>query len=453
MNLPDKFKTKMKELLGDEYDDYIKSYELPKYQGIRVNTLKVSLDEWKEINPFKSLEEVPWCKEGYYYDSSEETTKHPYYYAGLYYIQEPSAMSPGAYLPVTPGDKILDLCAAPGGKSTQLAARMEGRGVLVANDISVSRAKALLKNLENFGVRNAIVTSEDSTKLSSKWKGYFDKILIDAPCSGEGMFRKNETAIKSWETHGIDYCMPLQETILEDAATMLKPDGMILYSTCTFSPEENEMMISQFIDSNPDFSVVNLTPVGGIKNARSEWAEGNNGVEGGLRLWPHHLKGEGHFVCLLKRNGDNTSEKTKYQKYKSLKDYAVAKDFIKDNMNIDEDLNIMEVNGKLYSIPDETPLLEGIRVVRSGLLLGELKNKRFEPSHALTLAYDQTAFKKVINLDSSSDEIKRYLKGETIIYKADKGYNLMSVDGYPIGWVKAQDDKLKNQYPTSWRMI
>ncbi len=453
MNLPDKFKTKMKELLGEEYEEYITSYDMPKYQGIRINTLKTSLEEWKDINPFTSLEEVPWCREGFYYDISEEATKHPFYYAGLYYVQEPSAMSPGAYLPVTPGDNILDMCAAPGGKSTQLAARMEGKGVLVANDISVSRAKALLKNLENFGVKNAIVTSEDSTKLQSKWKNYFDKILIDAPCSGEGMFRKNETAIKSWETHGIDYCIPLQRTILEDAAKMLKQDGMILYSTCTFSPEENEMMIAEFIQNNPDFNVVKLTPVGGIQSSKSEWGMNNSELDGGLRLWPHHLKGEGHFVCLLKRVGDASNGKTKSQKSTSLKKYDVAYKFIKDNMNIEDDMNVMEINGKLYSIPEETPSLDGIRVVRSGLLLGEIKNKRFEPSHSLALAYDKKMFKNVIELDSKSVEVQKYLKGETLIYDANKGYNVITVDGYPLGWVKAQDNRLKNQYPASWRMV
>ncbi len=330
---------------------------------------------------------------------------------------------------------------------------MEGKGVLVANDISVSRAKALLKNLENFGVKNAIVTSEDSTKLQSKWKNYFDKILIDAPCSGEGMFRKNETAIKSWETHGIDYCIPLQRTILEDAAKMLKQDGMILYSTCTFSPEENEMMIAEFIQNNPDFNVVKLTPVGGIQSSKSEWGMNNSELDGGLRLWPHHLKGEGHFVCLLQRTGDASNGKTKSQKSTSLKKYDVAYKFIKDNMNIEDDMNVMEINGKLYSIPDETPSLDGIRVVRSGLLLGEIKNKRFEPSHSLALAYDKKMFKNVIELDSKSVEVQKYLKGETLIYDANKGYNVITVDGYPLGWVKSQDNRLKNQYPASWRMV
>ena len=234
--------------LGEEGTySYLASYKLPKYQGLRVNTLKLSLEEWEKINPFTSLKTVPWCKEGFYYDAHEKPGKHPYYFAGLYYIQEPSAMSPGAYLPIEPGDRVLDMCAAPGGISTQLAASMKQEGVIVSNDISASRVKALLKNLENFGNRNGIVTSETSEKLASKWPGYFDKILIDAPCSGEGMCRKNESATKSWEAYGVQHCANLQRTILEDAVTLLKSDGMILYSTCTFSPEENEGMIDEFL--------------------------------------------------------------------------------------------------------------------------------------------------------------------------------------------------------------
>ncbi|MBP3888223.1 MAG: RsmB/NOP family class I SAM-dependent RNA methyltransferase [Cellulosilyticum sp.] len=452
MKLPAAFEEKIKRLLKDEYDAYLASYDLPKYQGLRVNTLKLNLEEWEKINPFKSLKTVPWCKEGFYYSADEKPTKHPYYFAGLYYIQEPSAMSPGAYLPIEPGDKVLDLCAAPGGKSTQIAARMQQEGVLVSNDISASRAKALLKNLENFGSRISIVTSETSEHLASKWPGYFDKILIDAPCSGEGMFRKDEGAIKSWETHGVEHCANLQRIILEDAATMLKPDGMILYSTCTFSPEENEGMIDEFLKKHPDFKVVPLEPVGGIQHGRPEFMDSDPQLAGALRLWPHHVEGEGHFVCLLQRTDGKVAKCNPYPKQKRLKDYADALAFMKQYTHMSEDTPVTEIGGKLYSIPEDAPDLKGVRVVRSGLLLGELKNKRFEPSHVLALAYGKEMFKQTIEWALENEEVVRYLKGETVLWDAPKGYHVVCVDGCPLGWVKAQNGMLKNQYPASWRL-
>lgn len=451
MKLPVAFEEKMKKLLKDEYPAYLASYDLPKYQGLRVNTLKLSLEEWDKINPFQTLKEVPWCKEGFYYSASEKPAKHPYYFAGLYYIQEPSAMSPGAYLPITPGDRVLDLCAAPGGKSTQIAARMEQEGVLVSNDISATRVKALLKNLENFGVRNNIVTSETSERLAQNWPGYFDKILIDAPCSGEGMFRKNESATKSWEAYGVQHCANLQQGILEDAVKLLKSDGMILYSTCTFSPEENEAMISSFITKHPDFKVVPLEPVGGICHGRPEWCDVDPSLAGALRLWPHHLEGEGHFVCLLQRTNGEALKPPMLPKQKRLKDYEAAYNFIVENTHL-EDMPVTEINGKLYAIPEDAPQLKGIRVIRGGLLLGELKSKRFEPSHVLTLAYPKEMFKNIIEWHVGDEALTRYLKGETVLCERPKGYHVVCVDGYPLGWVKAQNGMLKNQYPPSWRL-
>lgn len=452
MKLPVAFEEKMKKLLKEEYADYLASYNLPKYQGLRINTLKLDLKEWEKINPFTTLKQVPWCQEGFYYGIEEKPAKHPYYFAGLYYIQEPSAMSPGAYLPIEPGDRILDMCAAPGGKSTQILARMEHKGVLVSNDISASRVKALLKNLENFGAKQSIVTSETSEKLASKWPGYFDKILIDAPCSGEGMFRKDESATKSWETYGVQHCANLQRTILEDAVTLLKSEGMILYSTCTFSPEENEGMIDEFLKKHPDFKVVPLIPVGGIQSGRPDFINAVPELAGALRLWPHHLEGEGHFVCLLRRENGIAGQCKLHGKQKQLKDYPDALAFMKQYTHINEEICVTEISGKLYALPEEAPDLKGIRVVRGGLFLGELKNKRFEPSHVLALAYPKEMFKEIIEWSINDESVIRYLKGETVLCDRPKGYYVICVDGYPLGWVKAQNGMLKNQYPPSWRL-
>lgn len=452
MKLPAAFEEKMRSLLGEEYEAYLESYDLPKYQGLRINTLKISLEEWEKLSPFLLHKKVPWCKEGFYYTKAKPT-KHPLYYAGLYYVQEPSAMAPGAYMPIEKEDKVLDLCAAPGGKSTQVAGKLGHTGLLVSNDISATRAKSLLKNIENCGVRHVIVTSEKPEKLAKKWGSYFDKILIDAPCSGEGMFRKDKEAIKSWETHGITYCVELQKEILEQAALLLKVSGMMLYSTCTFSPEENEGMIQAFLTKHPEFKVVPLTPIGGIAQGKPKWVNADSSLEGALRLWPHRLEGEGHFVCLLQKTGGEEVICSRLTPKKCIKDYELVKSFIEEQTFIDCNTPVIEVNGKIYSIPKDAPDLDKLRVVRSGLLLGELKTKRFEPSHALALAYGKEMFKHTIHLSLEDAQVIKYLKGETLCYKATKGYHVLCVGDYPLGWVKAQNDTLKNQYPPSWRMM
>ncbi|MDO5520504.1 MAG: RsmB/NOP family class I SAM-dependent RNA methyltransferase, partial [bacterium] len=271
MLLPSTYTDRMKELLSmEEYEAYIKSFDKPHHAGLRVNTLKISVEEFMNISPFE-LKRVPWTTNGFYYDKSEQPAKHPYYYAGLYYIQEPSAMTPAALLPIEEGDRVLDLCAAPGGKSTELAAKLNGTGVLVTNDISNSRAKALLKNIELQGVRNAIVTSEPPEKLGRYFEGYFDKILVDAPCSGEGMFRKDNALIKSWEEYGVEYFSKIQKEIIVEAAKMLRPGGLMVYSTCTFSPEENELTIEHLKKEFPEFKVLDVERAEGFDHGHPEW--------------------------------------------------------------------------------------------------------------------------------------------------------------------------------------
>ncbi len=453
MKLPQEFEDKMSNLLGDEYIQYLNSYENPKYQGIRINIDKINLDDWKIINPFGDTPSVDWCQEGFYY-YDKRPAKHPYYFAGLYYIQEPSAMSAGAYLPIDEGDCVLDLCAAPGGKSTQLGAKLKGSGVLVANDISASRAKALVKNLDNFGIRQAMVVSEEPEKLAKHWQGCFDKILIDAPCSGEGMFRKDDNAIKSWEKYGIQHFCELQRDILKSAAQMLKVNGMMLYSTCTFSPEENEQMIAEFLQNNPEFEIIALKPKGGIQSARFEWCN-NPKLQGALRLWPHHLKGEGHFLCLLSKISGKNLSGDYLQPTKKIKDYKIVADFIKNNTHISLDEYVLEQNNKIYMVSKNMPTQNKIRVLRSGLLLGELKKNRFEVAHQLSIAYDKDMYKNIINFQSDDQNVIKYLKGETILYDdvLDKEYYVICVDGFPLGWAKTHNKMLKNQYPKSWRMM
>ncbi len=302
MRLPEKFEEKMKELLREEFPDYIACYDKPRYYGLRVNTNKISAEEFEKICPFM-IWPVPWIPNGYYYDGEADVpSKHPYYYAGLYYLQEPSAMTPASRLPVEPGDRVLDVCAAPGGKATELGARLRRDGVLVANDLSSSRARGLLKNIEVFGIGNVLVLSEEPGKLSGYFPEYFDKILIDAPCSGEGMFRKDRKMVKAWEEHGPEFFSNIQKSIILQAASMLKPGGMLLYSTCTFDGRENEQVIEHLLDRCPEFHIVSMERYEGFSAGRPELSKSNcSKLADTVRIFPHKMEGEGHYLALLKK--------------------------------------------------------------------------------------------------------------------------------------------------------
>lgn len=462
MKLPQTFEIRMRELLGEEYGEYEKSLEEKHYSGLRVNTLKISTEEFERISPFP-LTRIPWLKNGYYYEQNEQPARHPYYFAGLYYIQEPSAMTPASLLPITPGDKVLDLCAAPGGKSTELGARLCGRGVLVSNDISNSRAKALLKNIELFGIRNPIIISEAPGKLTDYFTEYFDKILVDAPCSGEGMFRKSPAIMKNWEQYGVGYYNKLQKEIIVQAARMLKPGGYMLYSTCTFSPEENEGTISYLLEQFPEFKVVNpLTETSvsyeGFSHGRPEWAGGREELKNCIRLWPHKIKGEGHFIALLQK-GDGVitdgGEKPVPGNGGQAKLTREAEEFLSQvNIPIEEEY-LMQKEDRLYLLPKELPNLKGLRLLRQGLLLGEMKKGRFEPSQALACALYPGDYQKVIELSGGSAEVIKYLKCETIEAKSPygDGYHLITADSYSLGWGKLSGGSLKNKYLPGWRWM
>ncbi|ONI41252.1 RNA methyltransferase [Candidatus Epulonipiscium fishelsonii] len=439
--LPQRFIQQTKQILAEEFDDFLESYSLPVYQGIRINTTKVKMEYWNKITPFENLQQIPWCLEGFYYDE-QTPSKHPYYYAGLYYIQEPSAMSPASYLPIEKGDKVLDLCAAPGGKTTQIGAKLDNTGVLVSNDISATRAKALVKNIELFGFKNAIVTSEAPEKLANFWKGYFDKILVDAPCSGEGMFKKDSAAIKSWENYEENHFFDTQLSLLSNADKMLKVGGYILYSTCTFNRAENENIIDAFLAKNQNFEVAPLKPINKIKE-----------VNGALRLWPHCVKGEGHFLCLLyKKYGDDFTPNLLYPKNK-IKDFKLLADFISSNTYISLDEYVFLNNDNFYLVNSNMPNHNKLRTLRTGLLLGSVQNNRFKPSHALALAYPSQIFKNIINFKHTDINVIKYLKGETLDGDYKKGDYIVCVDSFPLGWIKSNNGTLKNQYPVSWRKL
>lgn len=455
MDFPVTFTEKMKAILQNEYEDFLKGYERTRHYGLRVNRTKLSADKFERMSLY-DLKKVPWIDNAFEYDESVSPAKHPYYFAGLYYLQEPSAMTPANLLPIEPGDRVLDLCAAPGGKATELGAKLNHTGLLVANDISNSRAKALLKNIELFGIPNVLVTSEPPEKLAGKFPGFFDKILIDAPCSGEGMFRKNPGMMKDWDTYGPKHYSELQRSIVPHAIRMLKPGGMLLYSTCTFSPEENEGTVKFMLELDPELEVMEIpNRYEGFAPGRPELIEsGTEELKNCVRIWPHKMNGEGHFIALLHKKGESVQTTEKPRKEKALP--ALLQEFMKDctypiNGN---DIEIQE--DRVYLMPEGIKGIRGLRFLRSGLLLGTLTKDRFEPSQAFAMVLKKEQYRAVIDLPAMDHRVIRYLKGETIEVddlplKRQKGWQLVCVDGFPLGWGKLVNGSLRNKYLPGWR--
>ena len=457
MNLPVAFTDKMKTLLGNEFDEYIACYDEKRLYGLRVNTKKISVEEFKKICPFE-IEPIPWIENGFYYDGEHvQAAKHPYYFAGLYYLQEPSAMTPANRLPIEPGDKVLDVCAAPGGKATELGAKLKGEGVLIANDISNSRAKGLLKNIELFGIGNVLVLSEEPGKLEEYFPEYFDKILIDAPCSGEGMFRKDRKMVKAWEEHGPEFFAKIQRSIVTQAARMLKPGGMMLYSTCTFDSEENEGTVEYLMRQYPEFIIKEIRPYEGFACGKPEVTESKDeSFAKTVRIWPHKMHGEGHYVALLQKGEKMEKDTLKTSKNKAKKVPEEILEFFKD-IDWDIDWSRLELySEKVYYMPENIPNVKGIRFLRTGLYLGDLKKNRFEPSQSLAMGLKKEEYKNTVNLTVEDERVIKYLKGETIevddiVSSKAKGWQLVLIDGYPLGWGKLANGTLKNKYLPGWR--
>ena len=430
MNLPIEFEKKMKAFLGNEWDDFLYSYDNNRFQALRFNTLKVQSPEERmrilKVLGISSDKRVSWADEAYYFDENVRPGKHPYHEMGLYYIQEPSAMSAAALLAPKPGMRVLDLCAAPGGKSTQLATYLGDRGLLVSNEINTQRSRILSQNIERMGIKNAIVTNEDSFVLASHFPGFFNAIQVDAPCSGEGMFRKLPEAIEQWSMENVAICATRQKEILDNAAVMLKPGGVIVYSTCTFSKEENEDVIEYFLERHPDFTLEEME-----------------------RFWPHKVDGEGHFVAKLVRRGSvnelgadydlcedscnkvedtglKADRKTKKNKNSKNRKNETKPALTKENMKlltefldetISEDMAAWIKNSRLvmfgeqlYRLPDMEVDIKGLKVQRAGLHIGEFKKQRFEPSHSLALALKLSEAKNVVKLTWDDPQTIRFFQ-------------------------------------------
>lgn len=426
--LPQAFLQRMEEQLGEEYPAFLESFNRPRAVGLRANPLKGALPPL----PF-GLEPVPWARGGYWYDPATRPGLHPWHQAGLYYLQEPSAMAPVTLLDPRPGERVLDLCAAPGGKSTQIAGLMENSGLLVSNEYSPKRAKILSQNLERLGAANALVLNEPVQALADRFPGWFHRVLVDAPCSGEGMFRKEAAALEDWSPELVDMCARRQGEILEAAARLTAPGGRLVYSTCTFSPREDEEAVAAFLEGHREFTPIEPEAPWFVRSA-----------PGCFRLWPHRLRGEGHFAAVLEKAGGEAEAPEPEPPARFPRE---AEDFLRE-------LGILLPPGKAlafgdtwYWAPEALPRLRGLKVLRPGLELGTCRNGRFLPAHALALWLKEAVSLQELTLEDTA----RYLEGQTLPTTC-RGWTLVRAQGYSIGWAKASGGVLKNHYPKGLRI-
>ena len=443
MQLPIEFEKRMRDMLGDEFGAFKETYNEERAYGLRYNPLKITREKFEE-HVEAATDRVPWAREGYYYNPAMQPGKAVLHEAGAYYIQEPSAMSAAELLDIEQGQLVCDLCAAPGGKSTQIAAKLDGTGLLVSNEFYSSRAKILSQNIERMGIRNAVVLNESTEHIAELFPEYFDRVMVDAPCSGEGMFRKDEEAIGEWSLEQVRVCADRQAMILDNAASIVKPGGVMVYSTCTFSTEENEETVRKFLERNSDFYIDK--PSNHEKFVESGIVE----KDGMYRLWPHRLKGEGHFAVRFarKQNDEIVEYKRKYiSGTKKKEELKYFKEFSDATLDVRFEGEYVMFGESLYLVPNMMVDLKGIKVERAGLKLGCNKKNRFEPDHALALSLRPTDAKQVTELK----EPTKYLRGETVECEYEKGWTLVTVNNIPIGWGKAQNGVLKNHYPKGLR--
>ena len=409
----EQFDARMKSLLKDEYDDFKKALLEKPVKGLYLNRNKKNVERVLEE---QYIEHHPIVENGYLYDENYHPGRSAYFLAGLYYIQEPSAMLVADALPIEPDDFVLDMCAAPGGKSCEIASRLTGEGVLIANDIEASRARILSENIERFGLDNTIVTNVDPMRFTKQFQEAFDKIVLDAPCSGEGMFRKLEQAVDTWSEDKVLECAHIQKNLLKGAYDMLKQGGMVIYSTCTYSYEENEAMVHYAVDEL-GFELLPLSKSHGLCPGVD--------LDEVVRCYPHHYRGEGHFIALLRKPGNSPRKVVRPMKPQvSQADLKVLKAFYQETLNKKVPAYIIENNGHLYAIKKNFPELKGIRVLRNGLYLGEVRKNRFIPSYSLALTLTKEDVKRSYDYSCDSEEIKKYIHGETLEGTGNKGFGL-----------------------------
>lgn len=451
-NLPVEFLAMMRSLLGEEFEPFQASYEDERAPGLRVNGLKLSASELQQLVPWQ-LEPIPWCAAGFYYAPADQPGKHPFHAAGLYYLQEPSAMAVAELAAPRPGERVLDLCAAPGGKATHLAAQLQGEGFLLANEIHPQRAKVLAENLERWGARNALISSAPAEELVRRFGAWFDCVVVDAPCSGEGMFRKDPEARRQWNPGAVSSCAATQRALLEAAYQLLAPGGRLVYSTCTFSLEENEANVATLLQRHPDLQ---------LQSARLHplWQPGYAVPDGAdttltARLWPHRLRGEGHFLALLVKAADGEAHRGGWRDEErglyTRPDPELAA-FAAENLTVQPSGPFLRFGQFVYQAAQEQlPALQGLRVLRPGWALGEVRRGRFIPAHGLALGLRAGDVQRVHDLEPESAAVLAYLRGQTLSTDLANGWALVTVAGFPLGWGKAVGGVLKNHYPKGLR--
>lgn len=450
MNLPEQFTSEMKTLLGEDYLPFMASYEEHRHYGLRLNKLKNNDTSRNFI--IEGRRQVRWCPDGYYYSSDERPAKDPYYFAGSYYIQEPSAMTAASALQVKPGDKVIDLCAAPGGKSTQIASELMGDGLLVSNDISAGRVKTMKKNMEQSGVRNGLIVSESPTKLAMRWPTVFDKVIVDAPCSGEGMFRKEPKLITSWQKEGPEDFVPIQREILEAAHELLAAGGELVYSTCTYNMKENEDNIAWFMSTYPEYDLVDIKSLLGVSSGFH--SEVNAETTRTARVWPHKHQGEGHFVAKLRKREGATCTPKLIKPVINKEQKEVFEAFLKDlklTFTQSEMARLNVVKDTLYMLPETSLDIKGLRVFSNGWLLGSFKKNRFEPSQAFASGLTIDDNLNVVDYKHDDTSVIDYLKGNTLAAEKENGWYLVCVDGLGLGFGKVVNRRLKNKLEPTWR--
>lgn len=458
-SLPPLFLKHMQALLGADYPAFAACYSHPPHPGLRVNTLKLKPEEFALISPF-GLQPVSWCPAGFRLpDGGEERPgKHPYHAAGLYYLQEPSAMAVAEAAAPRPGQRVLDLAASPGGKSTHLASLLAGEGLLWANEIRTRRLPPLAANLERWGARNVLISNETPERLADRLPGFFDVVVVDAPCSGEGMFRKEPHVRLEWNAGQIPSYAARQRLILRFAARLVRPGGYLVYATCTFNPEENESVVASFLDEQKDFLPDDLPPLPGFSPALGAAAGGSDSARAcSARLWPHLSPGEGHFVARLRRAaGEAHSHPSSRPVPLPRPVEKYVHDFLAANLVAPSRLQIstaLLVGDRLYLPPSGLPDWRGLRLAQPGWPLGYLRRDRFEPSHALALALPAAAFARTLNLACGDPRLKAYLRGETLASEGEEGWLVVCVDGFPLGWGKRVRGLVKNHYPGGLRQV
>lgn len=462
VNLPPLFLERMERYLGEEYPRFRQALEEAPRNGLRVNTLKVTPEEFARISPFALGEKVPWCPSAFLLSGEERPGKHPFHLAGLYYLQEPSAMAAAEILAPQPGERVLDMAASPGGKTTHLAALMQGQGILIANEIKEKRLGQLVMNVERWGAPNVIITNESPERLVERFGDGFDRVLLDAPCSGEGMFRKDASAPTFWSEAVIAGCAARQIVLLRLAARLVRPGGYLLYSTCTFAPEENEEVIATFLEEHPEFRVIPIPKFEGAMGGQAGWlskafpASIQASLDGALRLFPHRVPGEGHFICLLQRVGASPPAHRQAMRpslppaYRKLWQEFASQTLSTAARLLQDESHLYLWNDRLYYFPSALPWLDGLRHVHRGLWVGTFKKNRFEPAHPLALFLRCDEAQQVLNFPAESEEVAAYLRGESLPSSGEDGWVLVCIEGWPLGWGKRVHGIVKNHYPRHW---